>query len=485
MLNPSNMIAPQTPDLEFLTCAWVQAKPRRARLRSLVAWWDYAVAGLREKPDGRLTACSKKLSYILRHGTKHERVPMNKDGAACADDLLRHPKFKNFDMDDIEIIVLANAKQRFGMYLEGGKTMLYCRQGQSDKLGLDPLRVRGMKLLAPGDMPIFAIHGTFIQKLASIRREGLKAMGRPIHFAISGTRSGVRDGTDVHLYVMVHQAAVDGIKFFLSENGVLLTNGWDSILPSAYIVGGASSAGNLLFGEIPTQTALQTGLPALPNLNAEHFRMDTDVEDVKMSPAPADPTANSSQKEAQWPSMDPRDVAADRHKTLKRQARRKSEIVTGTQISHCGEVVSASFPLLVLAAQPRVRAISPKAYGCPCTQECPDCQPSWLGWYCSTCETHIGHSRQNLYRPLQSRDAELAIKVVKVLRHQACDKQLSLDGEGFVSLQDLLKLRRFKDASEQDIWSLATENSARFDVKVARGSRMLRATYKHSGTMAN
>ena len=72
---------------------------------------------------------------------------------------------------------------------------------------------------------------------------------------------------------------------------------------------------------------------------------------------------------------------------------------------------------------------------------------------------------------------ELAKRVVKVLRHKA---GLTFDRDGFVTLRELLQLRRFSDACEEDIWNEANADKRRFDVRVVGGCKRLRATYKHS-----
>ena len=170
----------------------------------------------------------------MRHGAAEQGLVLKKDGAVCVEELLRHPMFKRYSEDDIDIVVRTNAKQRFGMDIEDGKPMVYCRQGHSNQIGLDPFSVRNMVVLAPADVPAFAVHGTVRANIAPIRKQGLKAMERPIHFAVAGGQSGVRDDADVHIHVAVRQAAFDGIPFFMSENGVLLTNGRDATLPPTY-----------------------------------------------------------------------------------------------------------------------------------------------------------------------------------------------------------------------------------------------------------
>merc|ERR1712187_429226 len=64
------------------------------------------------------------------------------------------------------------------------------------------------------------------------------------------------------------------------------------------------------------------------------------------------------------------------------------------------------------------------------------------------------------------RNIELAKSVVKVLRHKAHELGLSLDGDGFVALQEVVRLRRLADANEEVIWNEVNLDKVRFDAKV-------------------
>lgn len=422
-------------DLTFLTPEWIQAKPSRAR-HSFKTWEEYISAGLQEKPDGCITKLSKTMSYMLRHGAQEQGLVLNTDGAVSVEDLLRHWKFKHYSEDDIEITVRTNAKQRFGIDMEDGRPIrVYCRQGHSNRLGLDAFSVRGMVALAPAEVPASAVHGTFKANLAPIRSEGLKAMERPIHFATAGGRSGVRGDSDVHLHVAVRQAALDGIPFFMSENGVLLTNGCDGILPSKYIVGGISSNGACLFGEIPDRSGQelpQTG--SIPSTLTE---------------------ACASSPEAVIDK--PKAIVRRWGKAAKEHAKLATQPISVNTLVWPDSPVPAHLPLLQEAA---LQTTSPALLRGP----------------------DIGANPSE--RLVLPRNLELARSIVKFLRHKACDKGLYLDGDGFVALWELSRLRRFADASEEDIWNEANADAARFDVKVVGGCRMLRASYKHSGAMA-
>ncbi|CAG9101303.1 unnamed protein product [Plutella xylostella] len=75
------------------------------------------------------------------------------------------------------------------------------------------------------------VHGTYLNSYQSLKKEGLSRMSRQhIHFA-KGTPgdktviSGLRRDAEVFIYLDLQKALDDGLKFFESENGVILTAG--------------------------------------------------------------------------------------------------------------------------------------------------------------------------------------------------------------------------------------------------------------------
>jgi 2'-phosphotransferase len=79
------------------------------------------------------------------------------------------------------------------------------------------------------DVPM-AVHGTTRKAWGSISVQGLSRRGRNhIHLAQGvpgdGVMSGMRNSSEVLIYIDVQKALDAGFKFFLSENGVVLTEG--------------------------------------------------------------------------------------------------------------------------------------------------------------------------------------------------------------------------------------------------------------------
>mmetsp|Transcript_32923 Transcript_32923/g.37731 ORF Transcript_32923/g.37731 Transcript_32923/m.37731 type:complete len:199 (+) Transcript_32923:289-885(+) len=84
------------------------------------------------------------------------------------------------------------------------------------------------------------VHGTYSKVLEPILEQGLSKMARThIHLAkgFTGDKkviSGMRGSCDVFVEVNVNRAAEDGVAFFESANGVVLTAGVDGYLPPKY-----------------------------------------------------------------------------------------------------------------------------------------------------------------------------------------------------------------------------------------------------------
>lgn len=61
-----------------------------------------------------------------------------------------------------------------------------------------------------------------------------------IHFTNSlpkeSTQSGIRSNCQIYIYINVSKAMNDGIKFFLSDNNVILTKGVNNVLSPEYFL---------------------------------------------------------------------------------------------------------------------------------------------------------------------------------------------------------------------------------------------------------
>ncbi|XP_029367647.1 tRNA 2'-phosphotransferase 1 [Echeneis naucrates] len=181
----------------------------------------------REDRDVRL---SKSISYALRHGANQMGLQMGSDGFVFVEELLAHSQFCSYSLEDIERAVATNDKQRFKLcpHPEDGRLQIRANQGHT-------VQVRDLELrpVLPGspDCPAEAVHGSYLSKWRSIQQHGLSRMKRThIHLASGlpgdqGVISGMRRDCDLAVFVDVPKALADGIEFFWSENGVLLTSG--------------------------------------------------------------------------------------------------------------------------------------------------------------------------------------------------------------------------------------------------------------------
>uniref|UniRef100_A0A7S1KLI4 2'-phosphotransferase n=1 Tax=Percolomonas cosmopolitus TaxID=63605 RepID=A0A7S1KLI4_9EUKA len=177
---------------------------------------------------------SRALSKILRHSAQKQGIPISSDGYVNLKHILAIPSFKAADLAMIQQIVDDNDKKRFHMYQhnKSGDWFIRANQGHSMKLDIEM-----EELTEPIDT---VIHGTYREKWQSIATSGLSRMSRQhIHFASgmpgeNGVISGMRSSCQVIVFVDMEAAMKDGIKFFRSANGVILSDGLNGTIPPQY-----------------------------------------------------------------------------------------------------------------------------------------------------------------------------------------------------------------------------------------------------------
>jgi putative RNA 2'-phosphotransferase len=158
----------------------------------------------------------KKISYLLRHNS--EDLVMDKNGYVDVQSLLNK---LNIDMEILDYIVETNDKKRF-VYDES-KEKIRASQGHSIKVDVGLKAVRPPRVLYQGTSP------ENYQKI--LKSTGLEKMNR-LHVHLSheketaynvGKRHSKRDKP---IILEINSAAMyaDGFKFYLSENGVWLTD---------------------------------------------------------------------------------------------------------------------------------------------------------------------------------------------------------------------------------------------------------------------
>jgi putative RNA 2'-phosphotransferase len=173
------------------------------------------------------TKTSKFLSLVLRHKPETIGLTLNEAGWAPVSDLLAGCARHGIHLSRAELkeLVANSDKQRFALSDDGQS--IRANQGHSVSVELG---------LATQQPPAVLYHGTVEKFLTAIRKEGLKKGQRHhVHLSadeITAEKVGERRGDAVILRIEAHRMHADGFPFFLSANGVWLTDH----VPSQYIV---------------------------------------------------------------------------------------------------------------------------------------------------------------------------------------------------------------------------------------------------------
>jgi putative RNA 2'-phosphotransferase len=161
---------------------------------------------------------SKFLSLVLRHEPEKIGLSLDAAGWVSVDDLMaacrQHGKMITFEQ--LKDVVANNDKQRFSFSADGN--LIRANQGHSVAVEL------GYK---PATPPVTLFHGTAVRFLNSIKEHGLlKGQRHHVHLSNdieTATKVGQRHGKPMVLYVNAEQMHHDGFIFYLSTNGVWLT----------------------------------------------------------------------------------------------------------------------------------------------------------------------------------------------------------------------------------------------------------------------
>ena len=181
---------------------------------------------------------SKLLSYTLRHGAAEMNLRMKSNGYVSVDDILNHKKFRGYTFSMLQSVVQNNDKKRFEIAETDGQLFIRATQGHTIKTISDDELLQ--EITDPEEIPI-CIHGTYKNCIGSIMKTGLNKMSRNhIHMATDVPNgehviSGARTNVQILIYIDVPKAMNAGIRFFRSNNGVILSPGLaDGSIPSEY-----------------------------------------------------------------------------------------------------------------------------------------------------------------------------------------------------------------------------------------------------------
>lgn len=177
--------------------------------------------------DKKLVKISKFLSLVLRHKPETIGLSLDQGGWARVDELLAAANRAGVPLDKevLQQVVEQNDKQRFAFSQD--QIMIRASQGHSIPVNLD---------LEPIVPPQFLFHGTATRFIASIKKRGLISRGRQyVHLSPdepTAVKVGQRHGKPVVLTIRAGRMHETGCRFYLSANGVWLTDK----VPVEYII---------------------------------------------------------------------------------------------------------------------------------------------------------------------------------------------------------------------------------------------------------
>lgn len=174
----------------------------------------------------KIIAASKFLSLILRHNPQKIALDIDDGGWVDVDSLLEKSKAAHVNITKKILleVVEKNDKQRFSF--NDDLTKIRANQGHSIPVNL------GLEPISPPD---FLFHGTAIHNLESIKKSGiLPGKRQNVHLSTdekTALKVGRRHGIPVLLQIDAWSMHREGGEFYLSVNGVWLTNS----VPSRFI----------------------------------------------------------------------------------------------------------------------------------------------------------------------------------------------------------------------------------------------------------
>jgi putative RNA 2'-phosphotransferase len=177
-----------------------------------------------------LVRVSKFLSLVLRHDPARIGLTLDPAGWAEVDELLAAAAGAGVEIDreTLARVVAESDKQRFALSPDGRR--IRANQGHSVAVDL------GLEPRAP---PEVLYHGTASRFVDSIRESGLHPAARThVHLSAdeeTARNVGQRHGKPVVLAIAAGRMHRDGRQFYMSANGVWLTDA----VPAEYIAFGA------------------------------------------------------------------------------------------------------------------------------------------------------------------------------------------------------------------------------------------------------
>jgi putative RNA 2'-phosphotransferase len=171
--------------------------------------------------ETNLVKISKLLSFVLRHRPDKIGLSLDKNGWADVQDLIdkinSHNGHDYLTVEILEEVVRKDNKKRYAF--NDDKTKIRASQGHSVDIDLK------LKETTP---PEFLYHGTATQFIENIKKQGLKKMRRNhVHLSLDVATAkivGERHGKPIILRIKSKEMNDKGVKFYLSDNKVWLTD---------------------------------------------------------------------------------------------------------------------------------------------------------------------------------------------------------------------------------------------------------------------
>ncbi|KAL7798424.1 RNA 2'-phosphotransferase, Tpt1 [Trichoderma ceciliae] len=216
--------------------------------------------GKRQRGGGggqsREVLVSKALSRLLRHQAGNAGIRLDEEGFAALDEVLNWGPMRSLKVtfSDIKDVVASNEKQRFTMKLKTPSAVeppptedstapsdYLIRANQGHSIKIESAALLEAITLEAGNVPSRVLHGTYFAFWPAIEESGgLKVMGRNhIHCSTGapeeGVMSGMRRDAELMIEIDVEKSLQEGIQWWKSDNGVLLTEGGeDGILSTRF-----------------------------------------------------------------------------------------------------------------------------------------------------------------------------------------------------------------------------------------------------------
>lgn len=175
---------------------------------------------VRESMKKQLISTSKFLSLVLRHRPETIGVQLDNQGWLPINELIENANKHgtSITLELLHEVVASNDKKRFALSDDG----LRIRASQGHSLPTVELN------LEPTEPPQTLFHGTVAAFIESIREQGLLKRSRNhVHLSSdveTASKVGSRRGKPIILRVASGRMYSSGHLFYLSENGVWLTD---------------------------------------------------------------------------------------------------------------------------------------------------------------------------------------------------------------------------------------------------------------------